>query len=295
MTPATQWKRQQLAHFIRLKLEPESAVQGVLVVGSVAAGTAHEGSDIDAVVFLSPFDLYVTPAESIWRESDDSFHSIFEEDMDLQENGLQLDFKRLDWRIWRDPSHDWPEPMRAELGNAWVAFDRTGEVGRIVTERTRYESETRLARLDEAIIWLDQHLNYDSPEKRWRTLGPIIAHDRLHAAYEYLVQALFAYNESWRIWRNREMTALLQLPWLPKKLDSHLLTALSAPAHDHAGFSERAETLGQIFREILNRLIDESIYGDDPVSEAFIRSNEEPGRAWNMEDWNKKHQERQSI
>jgi hypothetical protein len=42
-------------------------------------------------------------------------------------------------------------------------------------------------------------------------------------------------------------------------------------------------------------LIDESIYGDDPVSEAFIRSNEEPGRAWNMEDWNKKHQERQSI
>jgi hypothetical protein len=48
MTPATQWKRQQLAHFIRLKLEPESAVQGVLVVGSVAAGTAHEGSDIGA-------------------------------------------------------------------------------------------------------------------------------------------------------------------------------------------------------------------------------------------------------
>lgn len=70
--------------------------------------------------------------------------------------------------------------------------------------------------------------------------------------------------------------------------------ALSAPAHDHEGFRERAKTLGHIYQEILNRLIDERIYGDGPVSEAFIRSHEEPGRAWNMDDWNKKHQERQS-
>lgn len=185
--------------------------------------------------------------------------------------------------------------MRAELGNAWVASDRTGEVERMVTERTRFDSNTRLARLDEAIVWLDQNLNYDGPERRWSTLGPIIAHDRLHAAYDYLVQAIFAYNESWRIWRNREMTALMQLPWLPKKFDSHLLTALSAPAHDHAGYSARAETLKNIFQEILNRLIVERIYGDNPVSEAFIRSHEEPGRAWNMEAWNTKHQERKSI
>ncbi|MDF2658278.1 MAG: hypothetical protein K0Q94_1069 [Paenibacillus sp.] len=295
MISATQLKRQQLAHFIRVKIEPETAVKGVLVVGSVAAGTAHGGSDIDAIVFLSPHDLYVIPAESIWREADDSFHSIFVEDKDLKENGLQLDLKRLDWQTWSDTAYEWPEPIRAELSNAWFAFDRNGEIERVVAERTRYDSKTRLARLDEAIVWLDQHLNYDGPEKRWRTLGPIVAHDRLHAAYEYVVQALFAYNQRWRIWRNREMTALLQLPWLPKKLNSNMLTALSAPTHDHEGFKERAKTLGHIYQEILKKLIDERIYGDDPVSEAFIRSHEEPGRAWNMDDWNKKHQERQSI
>lgn len=79
-------------------------MKGVLVVGSVAAGTAHDGSDIDAIVFLSPI------------------------------------FKRLDWQIWSNTSHEWPEPMRAELGNAWIAFDRTGEIERVVTERTRYDS-----------------------------------------------------------------------------------------------------------------------------------------------------------
>jgi hypothetical protein len=295
MTPATQLKRQQLAHFIHLKLEPETAVKGVLVVGSVAAGTARDSSDIDAIVFLSPYDLYIIPAESIWLERDDSFYSIFMEDDDLHENGLQLDFKRLDWQIWSNTKYKWPEPMLAELVNAWIAFDRTGEIERVVTERTLYDSTMRLARLDEAIIWLDQHLNNDKPVKNWRTLGPIIAHDRLNAAYEYVVQALFAYNERWRIWRNREMTALLQLPWLPKKLNSHLLTAISAPSHDYEGFKERAKTLDDIYQEILSKLIVECLYGDDPVSEAFVRSHEEPGRAWNMVDWNKKNQERQSI
>lgn len=30
-------------------------------------------------------------------------------------------------------------------------------------------------------------------------------------------------------------------------------------------------------------------YGTDPVSEAFIRSHDEPGRAWNMEEWSRRH------
>ena len=37
-----------------------------------------------------------------------------------------------------------------------------------------------LARLDEAIVWLDQHLNW-KPESAWKELGPAIALDRLEA------------------------------------------------------------------------------------------------------------------
>jgi predicted nucleotidyltransferase len=292
LTPATQRKRQQFAHFIHLKLKAEPTVRGVLVVGSVAAGTARDDSDIDAVVFLDPLDLYIVPAESIWREADDSFHSIMVEDADLEENGLQLDLKRLGWQMWRDPAHEWPEPMRAQLGGAWVAFDRNGEVTDLVAERARYTDETRLARLDEAVGRLDQQLADTRPERVWETLGPLSAHDRLHAAYEYVVQALFAYNRTWRTWRDREMTALLQLPWLPKDFNDHVLTALNAPSHDHAGYRARVETLRYLFHEILNRLITDGIYGDNPMIEAFIRNHEEPGRAWNMELWNEKQRAR---
>jgi hypothetical protein len=29
--------------------------------------------------------------------------------------------------------------------------------------------------------------------------------------------------------------------------------------------------------------------------EAFIRSHDEPGRAWNMDEWNRKHAERRAY
>jgi len=38
-------------------------------------------------------------------------------------------------------------------------------------------------------------------------------------------------------------------------------------------------------------LPDAGEYGDDVISEAFIRSHDEPGRAWNMDEWNARHRE----
>jgi predicted nucleotidyltransferase len=291
-TEATIYKRQQLLDFVRLKLAPQPAVQGVVVVGSVAAGLARPGSDIDAYIFFDPLDLHIIPAESIWRMADDTFHSIFTEDDDLERDGLQLDAKRLDLSQWQDVSFGWSEPIRAELGNAWIAFDRTGEVARMIATHMAYDDALRLPRLDEAITWLDQHLGDDGPAQRWATLSPVIAHDRLHAAYDYLVQLLFATNRRWRVWRNREMTALLTLPWTPASFAERVLVALNAPALDEQGYMERAEVLQQLFAETMQHLIKEGTYGDDPISEAFIRQHEEPGRAWNMDAWMLEHRKR---
>ena len=83
-----------------------------------------------------------------------------------------------------------------------------------------------------------------------------------------------------------------QAPWLPKDFNDHVLTALNAPSHDLAGYRARVKTLRYLFDEILNMLIVDGVYGDDPIDEAFIRNHEEPGRAWNMELWNEKHRAR---
>jgi hypothetical protein len=277
--------------FIERELAPEPAVQAVIGIGSIASGLARPNSDIDAIIFLDPFDWYIVPAEFKWCPSDGSFHSIFSQEPGLEEC-IEFDFARFDLVQWVDPSYKWTEGRCAELYEGWMAFDRSGQVAKLIATRTAYTDEIRTAKLDEAITWLDQHLSGDGPQRRWDSLGSVIAHDRLQAAYEYLVQALFAYNRRWRPWRNREMSSLLALPWLPEGFADRVLVALNAPACDYNGYLTRVDALRALFQDLTNRLVADSKYGDDVISEAFIRSHEEPGRAWNMDKRNVKHLER---
>ena len=291
MSPVTKEKRQQLQDFITQVLAPEEAVRGVVGIGSLASGHMHPDSDIDAVIFLEPYDLFIVPAESMWNPADGSFHSIFA-DHDFH-NGLPLDFARYHLTQWADPAFTWPEGNRAELSNGWIAYDPTGEIAALIAQKTAYDEETRQQRLDEALIWLDQHLTWKDPQKSWQIYGAAIALDRLSAAYRYLVQALFAYNRRWQSWRNREMQALLQLPWLPSDFENKVLLAANVPSLDEAGYLARAAMLRELFQELLAKLVETGDYSATPVDQAFIRYNQEIGRAWNMEEWNRFHKLRQ--
>jgi len=277
--------------FIERELVPEPAVQAVIGIGSIVSGLARPDSDIDAIIFLDPFDWYIVPAEFKWCPSDNSFHSIFSQVSGLKEC-MQFDFARFDLTQWADSSFEWPEERCAELHEGWLAFDRSGQVAELIETRTTYADAIRITKLDEAITWLDQHLSDDGPQYRWDSLGSVIAHDRLQAAYEYLVQALFAYNRRWRPWRNREMSSLLALPWLPEGFANRVLGTLSTSSLDYAGYLTRVDSLRGLFQDLTNRLVTDGEYGDDVISEAFIRSHNEPGRAWNMDEWNRKHAER---
>ena len=279
-------KRQEFSSFIDEVLIAHPAVQGVVGIGSIATGQARPESDIDAVVFLDPLDLYVVPAESFWRRSEGTFHSIFSPAAKRETEGLFLDIQRYGLRQWRDPAFVCPEGRRAELAAGWLAYDRTGAVAQLLADRTAYPDDLRRARIDEAVVWIDQHLGNDKPERVWDGLGPAIAHDRLNATYDYLVQALFAYNRHWRPWRNREMSYLLQLPWLPLHFAALALPACSAPSLDQAGYDARVEVLRGLFNDLLTELVAESVYTEKPISEAFIRLHAAPGRSWNMDEWN---------
>lgn len=290
-TPATIKKRQVLMHFIEMELAPEPAVQAVIATGSIASGLARADSDIDAIVFLDPWDAYIVPAEFVWRPADRTFHSIFIHEPVL-ENKLQFDFHRFDLTQWMNPSFEWPEANCAELSTGWLAFDRTGIAADLVAKRTTYTDAIRISRLDEAITQLDQLLSDDAPQVFWDSLGALTAHDRMQAAYEYLVQALFAYNRRWRPWRSREMSALLALPWLPEDFSNRVLAAFSISSPDYAGYMNRVEVLRSLTQDLTTRVVMDGLYGDNLVGEAFIRGHDEPGRAWNMDAWNRQHAER---
>lgn len=288
MNSATKRKRTELSRFIQQEIIPETSVQGIVVIGSVAKGIARADSDIDAVIFLEPFDLYAIPAEFKWRSDDGSFHGIFRE----VENSIQLDFKRLNLQEWSKPTHVWPESLCAELSEGWLAFDRHDQIGKLILERTYFSDEIRQERLDDAIVRLDWLLNDSSTQRTWETLGAEVAHYRLHSAYDYLTQALFAYNRHWRTLRSREISDLLKLPWLPEKFDEQLLLATNALSVTKDSYRRRVTVLQHFFDELVAKCQQDGIYGGDAISEAFIRQHDEPGRNWNMEEWNKKRRER---
>ena len=290
-TAATHQKRQDLMAFIERELVSEPAVQAVIGIGSIATGLARPDSDIDAIIFLDPFDWYIVPAEFTWCPSDGSFHSIFSQESGL-EASMQFDLARFDLARWRDPSFEWPEGRNAELAEGWMAFDRSGQVGELIAQRTTYTEDVRTAKLDEALVWLDHHLSDAGPQRRWESLGASVAFDRLQAVYAYLVQALFAYNRRWRPWRNREMPYLLSLPWLPEGFAERVPGALSAVSFDYAGYLARVASQDGLFHDLVRRLVSTGEYQEDAIGQAFIRSHNEPGRAWNMAEWNKKHVER---
>ena len=288
MNPATNSKRTELARFVQQEIMTEPSVQGVIVIGSVAKGIARADSDIDAVVFLEPFDLYAIPAEFKWRPDDGTFHGIFTE----VENSIQLDIKRLDLQEWSKTTHVWPESICAELSEGWLAFDRNSHIQKLVAERTYFSDEIRQERLDDAIVRIDWLLKDSTVEQTWETFGATLAHYRLHSAYDYLTQALFAYNRRWRTLRSRELSDLLKLPWLPEKFDEQLILATNALSVTKVGYQERVTILRHFFNELVTKCQQDEIYGGEAVREAFVRQHDEPGRNWNMEEWNKKHKER---
>ncbi|MEM7115140.1 MAG: nucleotidyltransferase domain-containing protein [Chloroflexota bacterium] len=291
MNEVTEQKRRDLALYIEREVVEETAVQAIIVIGSVATGVARPDSDIDAVVFLDPLDLYTVPAEAKWQPEDNSFHSI----MTHVENGIQLDFKRFDLQVWSQPSFVWPEPLCAKMQKGWLAFDRNGRVAPLIKERTTYSESMRQARLDDAFLHLDQLLDPAKANRTWDTLGAAVAHDRLNAAYDHLVQALFAYNGRWRTLRSRELTHLTHLPWLPVGLEENLLSASNALSTEQAGYQQRLATLRHLFEQTLEKCQQASLYGTAPLDEAFMRLHNEPGRAWNMTEWVQRHQANKNV
>ncbi len=284
-------KRAALQALIERVLAPEPAVQAVLAVGSVATGRARADSDIDAVVWLDPFDAHIAPAEFVWRPADGSFRSIFSALPEAADDA-QFDLHRLDLAAWREPGHVWPDGLLAELSTAWWAYTRTPAVAAWLAERIAYPAALGRRRVDEALVWLDQLLDEGRPERAWQTVGPLAAHDRLWAAYDWLAAALFACQGRWRPWRNRELEHLLALPWLPAGAPAWLEAVLTPPGERAQAYAARVAALRALYGALCAHLQASGAYGDDPVGEAFVRTHDEPGRSWNMDAWQRAHDAR---
>ncbi|NLU41026.1 MAG: hypothetical protein GXX08_02340 [Firmicutes bacterium] len=64
---------------------------------------------------------------------------------------------------------------------------------------------------------------------------------------------------------------------------------MNALSETEAGYRRRLEILQALFNQVITRFQEDGLYGSNPISEAFIRRNDEPGRSWNIAEWSQKH------
>ena len=69
--------------------------------------------------------------------------------------------------------------------------------------------------------------------------------------------------------------------------------AQHAPSLNEASYLTQATTIASLFKDCVARLQIEGFYGNDPTSEAFIRSTAgDPGRTWNLREWSERRKSR---
>ena len=278
---ATHALRVRFEKFVRRHLD-RPHVAGVAVVGSVATGEARPDSDVDAYVFLDRDDPWLVPAEAIWVEADDTFHSIFADDPAVESVGLQVDLHRLSPGQWHN-SFSWPELMMCELQDAWWIRGRP-ELARLVEDRITMPAQLRRDRVDRAVIDAAGLIPED-PESTWARLGEAEAVDRLQAGFEALVALQLARRARWLPHRGRLLRTALRLPGVATCQDWQQAAIQGAGWN---GYLQRAELLSRLLQDQVHDLAHEADWSPDPVSGAFRRVHDESGRAWNLAEWNRR-------
>ena len=272
----TEKKREQLE-----QLRNWLFVKDTAVIGAVATNLTEASDTLEVAIFLHPLDYHIVPAEGVWLPEENWFDSAYS-----SKQGIRLAFRRLDWHTWLNPSFDWPETDKGLLSNGWLFHDPQDKVAPLIKRKSYYSDQLRFARLDEALVRLDALLMM-SGTADWEKHGPAIAHDRLQAAYRYLVDGLFALHRRWQVPREKEMQHLLALPWLPPQFEARILELQTAVSPSKDAYEERFHTLKLLFQDFTAYLVDSGDYMTMPVDQALLRTTDEPGRPWNMEDWQK--------
>lgn len=153
---------------------PARGAVGVIVVGSVARGTARADSDVDVyeVVRDDCYEAVVTdgPLSYVDREAADY-------------PGGYVDVKVVSPRLLRRAIAAADEPFRSSFMGARVAYDETGELAALVRDITRVDDDHVDVVTRSMLAQASLHGRYFLPHGLVTGDATLSAHAAVHAAY----------------------------------------------------------------------------------------------------------------
>lgn len=119
---------------LREMYEPEDCCLALIIVGSVAAGTAHDDSDVDHIVV-------VTDEEFVRRAAGETVHYWTADFCDYA--GGYVEGKFVDRRFIEEAAVRGSEPARAQFIGAQVIFSKIPDLSAIVARIPEYPEQER--------------------------------------------------------------------------------------------------------------------------------------------------------
>lgn len=153
---------------------PQRGAVGVIVVGSVARGTARDDSDVDVYDVLSE-----EACTALWFEGRASY--VDEEITDYP--GGYVDVKVVSADLLRRAAIDADDPFRASLLGARVALDTEGALTGLVAAIVDPPKERFDALVETMLAQASLHGRYFLRQGLDRGDAPLTSHAAVHAAY----------------------------------------------------------------------------------------------------------------
>jgi hypothetical protein len=119
---------------LKRKYEPDDRYLALIIVGSVASGSEHEGSDVDHI-------LVATDEEFARREKAEEVHYWTRDFCDYP--GGYVEGKVVNFRFIEEAAARGSEPARAQFAGAKVVFSKIPGLDKLVTTIARYPDEER--------------------------------------------------------------------------------------------------------------------------------------------------------
>lgn len=136
---------------VRARYERDATLVALLVIGSVARGSAQDGSDIDLV-------FVVSTAELERRRATGSL-SVDASDLAQWPRG-HVGGDVVDLPFLRAAAERGPEPARFAFTNARVLFAREPEIERLLPQIPVYQERERLEKMRSFVSQLPMHLSF---------------------------------------------------------------------------------------------------------------------------------------
>lgn len=136
---------------MRERFEADTSLVGLIVIGSVARGTAHDRSDIDLV-------FVVGPAELARRRTSGALHIDASDLAEWPRGHVGGDVTDIDFL--RAVADRGPEPARFAFTAARVVFARDAKIAGVLRRIPVFQESERLEKMQGFVSQLPVHLSY---------------------------------------------------------------------------------------------------------------------------------------